>query len=200
MPASQQPQILLGRSREGQLVVVQPFRPGLPKTTQTEPLVGQPYLSALDRRLCCGEGLDVAVPIAKLPTEILLQLLGHVAGDRLGKKGLWSLSLTCKRFHSLVQPLLWSHVTLGSDRQAVAGWISQLGDTPAGFCRRLSLEPTSRAPLGFTEMGAIVQKFLQTERFDLSCISSVDWEPKWRQRRRREIEGAEAASPPMVKF
>lgn len=173
----------------------------MPNTIQTEPLIGQPYLSALDGRLCCVEGLDVTVMITKLPTEIILQLLDHVAEDRLGKKALWLLSLTCKRFHSLVQPLLWSHViTPRSDRQAVVGWISQLSDTPAGFCRRLSLEPTSGAPLGFTELGEIVQKFLQTERLDLSCISSVDWEPEWRSRRRHEIEAAEVALPPTVKF
>jgi hypothetical protein len=199
MPESRQRQTILGRSQEGQLLVVQPFRSGLPKNTKTEPLVGQPYLSALDRRLCGWEGLDVTVPIIKLPTEILLQLFEYVAEDHGRKKGLWSISLTCKRFHSLVQPLLWSHVTLGSDQQAVR-WISQLSDTPAGLCRRLSLSPTSRCPLGFTEMSAIVQKFLQTKRFDLSCISSVDWEPEWRRRRCRETERDEAALPPMVKF
>lgn len=201
MPASPQGQTLPGRSQEGQLVVEQPSRSAMPNTTQTEPLVEQPYLSALDRRLGCADGLDIAVPITKLPTEILLQLLDHIAEVGLGKKALWSLSLTCKRFHSLVQPLLWSHVvTPRSDRQAVVGWISQLSDTPAGFCRRLSLKRTSGAPFGFTELGAIVQKFLQTERLDLSCISSVDWEPEWRSRRRHEIEAAEVALPPTVKF
>ncbi|KAJ5762017.1 uncharacterized protein N7511_005399 [Penicillium nucicola] len=103
----------------------------------------------------------------RLPNEILLAIGKHTQAGIGGQSSLHSLSLSCRRFHNLFQPLMYSYISSDNFSEAFIGFIMRIWRQPelAKQVHRLDLcwsQCDQHDPLELNdEMQAFVEQALE---------------------------------------
>jgi hypothetical protein len=154
-------------------------------------------------------------PVLKVPNEILLRSFDFLTTTEAPYRLTWPLALVCKRFYTLAQPIIWSHVTFQNDdwdhdplwkqpghkarvRSQRLRECLKIAPHCVSYARHVSL--LGRGEIGFTNAIDIIQDFPKLQRLDIESVRNISriWDNSSRRGDRFVVEDPDLAAPPPV--
>ncbi|ETS85372.1 hypothetical protein PFICI_03397 [Pestalotiopsis fici W106-1] len=151
--------------------------------------------------------------IFQVPNEILLKIFNEIVLPEAPYQLTWPLALTCKRFYTLAQPIVWSHVTFQNDdwdqdplwkqpghkarvRSQRTRECLKIAPHCVSYAKRVSL--LGRGEIGFKNAIDVVQDFPNLKRLDIESVRNISriWDESSRRGDRYVVEDPKIAAPP----